>query len=169
MDVMTAIMERRSVRSFTEQPVTDVQVEQILRAGMNAPSAGNAQPWEFVVIRNKETLTKITTINEYAAFAPSASVGILACGNLSLEKFKGYWVQDVSAAVENMLLAVHGLGLGAVWTGIYPMQDRVIAFQRLVNTPDEVIPLGLIVIGHTQSMPQPVSRFKPERIHNDTW
>lgn len=169
MDVMKAIMERRSVRSFTEQQVTDEQVEQILRAGMNAPSAGNAQPWEFIIIRNKETLTQIAAINQYAAFAPSASVGILACGNLDLEKFQGYWVQDVSAAVENMLLAVHGMGLGAVWTGIYPMQDRVIAFQRLVHAPDNVIPLGLIVVGFAHEYPQPVSRFKPERIHNENW
>lgn len=169
MDILTAIMERRSVRAFTDQHVTDEQVEQILRAGMNAPSAGNAQPWEFVTIRNKETLTKITAINQYAAFAPTASVGILACGNLDLEKFKGYWVQDVSAAVENMLLAAHGLGLGAVWTGIHPMQDRVIAFQRLVNAPDNVIPLGLIVVGYAKEMPQPVSRFKPERIHSEVW
>lgn len=169
MDVMTAIMERRSVRAFTDQKVSDAQVEQILKAAMNAPSAGNAQPWEFVVIRSKETLARITAINEYAAFAPSASVGILACGNLDLEKFKGYWVQDVSAAVENMLLAVQGMGLGAVWTGIHPMQDRVIAFQRLLNLPDSVIPLGLIVIGYAQTMPKPVCRFKPERIHNEVW
>lgn len=169
MDVMSAIMERRSVRAFTDKAVSDAQVEQILRAAMNAPSAGNAQPWEFVVIRNKETLTKVTTINEYAAFAPSASVAILACGNLGLEKFKGYWVQDVSAAIENMLLAVQGMGLGAVWTGIYPMQNRVLAFQTLLNMPDEVIPLGLIVIGHAETMPQPVDRFKPERIHHEKW
>ena len=169
MEVMSAIMERRSVRSFTEQAVTDEQVEQILRAAMNAPSAGNAQPWEFVVIRDKDTLTKVTTINEYAAFAPSAPVAILACGNLGLEKFKGYWVQDVSAAIENMLLAVQGMGLGAVWTGIYPMQNRVLAFQTLLNMPDEVIPLGLIVVGYAEKMPQPVDRFKPERIHHEMW
>ena len=169
MDVMSAIMERRSVRAFTDKAVTDAQVEQILRAAMNAPSAGNAQPWEFVVIRDKDTLTKVTQINEYAAFAPSAPVAILACGNLSLEKFKGSWVQDVSAAIENMLLAIPGMGLGAVWTGIYPMEERVLAFQSLLKTPDNVIPLGLIVVGYAETMPQPVDRFKPERIHREVW
>ena len=91
MDTITAIMTRRSVRTFTDEDVSDEVLEQLLRAGMQAPSAGNAQPWEFVVLRDRALLEEVAKINEYAAFAPKAALGILVCANLTLEKFPGYW------------------------------------------------------------------------------
>lgn len=168
-DTIHIIMTRRSIRSFTEQEVNDEQIKTILKVAMNAPSAGNAQPWEFIVIKNKNSMKKIAEINEYASFAPSSSVGILACGNLNLEKFKGYWVQDVSASIENMLIAIHAMGLGAVWTGIYPMNDRVSAFSTLFDLPNYIIPLGLILIGYAKNTPKPVERFDEKRIHWEKW
>ena len=169
MEVFEAIMNRRSIRKFTEAPVTDDQITRILEAAMMAPSAGNSQPWQFIVVRNKDIQTEIKEINQYAPFAPKAPVGILVCGDLSLEKFPGYWVQDCSAATQNILLAVQGLGLGAVWTGIYPMEERIKKFKALFNLPEQVIPLGYIVIGHPAQHPTAVSRFNTERIHQDTW
>ncbi|MDD2218663.1 MAG: nitroreductase family protein [Desulfoplanes sp.] len=169
MELFEAIMNRRSIRKFTEEPVPDKQVTRILESAMMAPSAGNAQPWQFIVVRDKEIQSKVKEINTYASFAPKAPVGILVCGDLSLEKYAGYWVQDCSAATQNILLAVQGLGLGGVWTGIYPIEDRVTGFKTLFNLPDQVIPLGYVVIGHPAQQPTAASRYNAERVHMETW
>lgn len=169
MELFDAIMNRRSIRKFTEESVTDKQVSRILEAAMMAPSAGNAQPWQFIVVRDKKIQTGVSKINKYASFASKAPVGILVCGDLSLEKFPGYWVQDCSAATQNILLAAQDLGLGSVWTGIYPMEDRIAGFKTLFNLPDPVIPLGYIVIGHPDQHLTTASRYNTARIHRDTW
>ncbi|MBQ7606556.1 MAG: nitroreductase family protein [Desulfovibrionaceae bacterium] len=169
MDTITAIMTRRSVRTFTDEDVSDALLEQLLRAGMQAPSAGNAQPWEFVVLRERALLEEVAKINEYAAFAPKAALGILVCANLTLEKFPGYWVEDTAAAVQNILLAAHSLSLGAVWTGVYPTENRVTAMRALIHAPEHIIPMGLIIVGHPKAVPAPVDRFNKDRIHTNTW
>jgi nitroreductase len=169
MNVFDAMMNRRSIRKYTDAPVTDEQITKILEAAMMAPSAGNAQPWQFVVVRDKKTQAEIKKINQYAQMADKAPVGILVCGDLSLEKFAGYWVQDCSAAVQNLLLAVQGVGLGAVWTGIHPMQDRIEGFKKLFNLPEQVMPLGYIAIGHPDQHPTAESRYKAERVHQEKW
>lgn len=169
MDAMTAIFTRRSIRSFTSAPVTDEQVNTLLRAGMQAPSAGNEQPWEFIVIRDKETLTQAGKINKYAGFAKAAPVSILVCGNMKHDKFGGYWIEDVSAASQNILLAAHATGLGAVWTGIYPHDDRVDAFRELVGAPEHIVPMALIVLGHPRKTKAPSNRFKADRVHTERW
>lgn len=169
MDAMTAIRTRRSVRSYTDQDVTEAQVKELLGAAMSAPSAGNEQPWEFVVIRDKETLGKVGGLNRFAVYAKNAPVSILVCGNLERDKYGGYWPEDVSAATQNILLAAHAMGLGAVWTGIYPMEDRIAGFRELVRAPQNVVPMALVVIGYPQSMPEPVDRFQIERVHQELW
>lgn len=169
MEVFEALNTRRSIRKFTEEPVSEGDLHAILEAAMMAPSAGNAQPWQFVVLRDRDTLEKVTKINQYAAMAAKSPVSVLVCGDLSLEKFAGYWVQDCSAAIQNLLLAAHGLGLGAVWTGIHPMQDRVDGFRALLGLPDHVMPLGLIVLGHPNQNPKSESRFREDRVHLDRW
>ena len=169
MDIFTALHTRRSIRKFTDQPVSDEHIHTLLDAAMIAPSAGNAQPWEFLVVDDKELLKQVPVINPYAGMAPAAPVSILVCGNLKAEKYPGYWVQDCSAAVQNILLAATGLGLGTVWTGIHPMEDRVGSFQRLFNLPDYIIPLGLIVIGHHTTRTDPKSRFEAAKVHKNLW
>lgn len=169
MDAITAILTRRSVRSFTDKDVSDAVAERLLRAAMAAPSAGNAQPWEFVLIRDRALLERVGAINQYAVFAGKAPLAILVCGNLRLERFPGYWVEDTAAAMQNLLLAAHALGLGAVWTGVYPAEDRVAAFRELVGAPAHVIPMGLAVVGWPASVPEPADRYRPERVHNNTW
>ena len=166
---LDVIMSRRSVRTFTDKEVSEAQVETLLRAAMAAPSAGNAQPWEFVVMRDKKLLAQVPAINPYAAFAPKASVGIVVCTDPNHEKFPGYWVEDTSAATQNLLLAAHALGLGAVWTGVYPDKDRVSAFRSLIQAPERIIPMAFILIGYPQNLPKPADRFLPERIHQNTW
>lgn len=169
MDAMTAIRTRRSVRSFTSEDVTDAEVKEILGAAMSAPSAGNEQPWEFVVIRDKQLLGEIGKFSKYAGYAKKAPVSILVCGNLDYDKYGGFWVQDVSAATQNILLAAHAMGLGAVWTGVHPEKGRVKGFRKLLGIPSKIVPFSLVVIGHPKKQPSPVQRFKEDRVHFDGW
>ncbi len=169
MDLFEAIHHRRSVRKFEDRPVSEDHVRKMLEAAMMAPSAGNQQPWQFIVVRDRERLGKVKSINPYAGMAEEAPLGILVCGDLRLEKFEGFWVQDCSACIQNLLLAVHGLGLGAVWTGIYPMVERVNGFRDLFGLPEQVIPLALVVIGHPAERIKSDSRYREDRIRQDHW
>ena len=136
---------------------------------MEAPSAINAQPWHFIVITNKEILNKMTEVHTHALMAKQATIGVLVCGDLSLEKAKGFWVQDCSAATQNILLAVHALGLGAVWTGVYPRKERVDGFKEMFDLPEDIIPFSFIPIGYPAEKPFKADRFKKNRIHYNKW
>lgn len=169
MELMEAIRTRRSIRKFEDKPITDDMVHQMLDAAMMAPSAGNAQPWRFVVVNEREVLDSMVELHPYIKMVTQAQLGIIVCADLSLEKFPGYWVQDCSAAMQNLLLAAHGLGIGAVWTGIHPMEDRVSAFKKMFAMPDNVIPLGFVPMGWPTQQPKSESRFKEDRIHYNTF
>ncbi len=169
METLEAIRTRRSVREFTAQPVEESAVETLLRAAMSAPSAGNQQPWHFIVVNERALLDRIPEFSPYAAMCREAPLGILVCGDTTLEKYPGYWIQDCSAATQNLLLAAHDLGLGAVWTGVYPREERMRGFRQLLNLPDHILPLAFVVIGHPAERPQPQDRFRPERIHYNRW
>lgn len=169
MGAVQAIMTRRSVRRYTAEPLAEADLERILRCGMQAPSACNEQPWRFIVLRDKALLTKAGEINPYATFAKEAPAAVLVCGDMELDKCQGYWVQDCSNCAMCMLLAAHAMGLGAVWTGIYPLAERVEGFRALCGLPAQVTPLALLVIGHPAEHPAPEDRFKPERIRRDRW
>jgi nitroreductase len=141
----------------------------MLRAAMAAPSAGNQQPWHFVVVTDKALLAKVPEIHPHASMAPKAPLGVIVCGDPDLEKHKGYWVQDCSAAVENLLIAAHALGLGAVWTGIHPRDERAEGFRKLFHIPAHVVPLAFIPIGYPAEEKLPANRFQPSRVHDNTW
>jgi nitroreductase len=163
------MLTRASIRFYTSQTVPEETVEKLLKAAMSAPSAGNQQPWQFVVVRDRSLLERVAVTHPYAAMAAKASVAILVCGDTRDEKFPGFWVQDCSAAVENLLLAAHFLGIGAVWLGIHPLAERVTAFQQLFRLPPEVVPLAMIPCGYPAEMRRGQSRFNPERIHANLW
>lgn len=169
MDAMEALLTRSSIRAYTDEPVTDEQVEQLLRAAMAAPSAGNSQSWAFVVIRDRELLDAVPTVHPYAKMTPQAPLAILVCGDVSAEKYPGFWVQDCSAAVENLLLAAHIIGLGAVWTGIYPDEGRVEGFRRLFSLPDHIVPLALIPVGFPKETKEVTDRYDPAKIKRERW
>lgn len=169
MELMEALMTRRSIRKFADRPVGGTVVRDILEAAMMAPSAGNAQPWQFVVADDRAVLDAVADIHPYVQMVREAPLGILVCGDLRLEKFPGYWVQDCSAAMENLLLAAHGLGLGAVWTGCYPMEDRIAGYRRLFKLPEAVIPLGFAAMGWPAAHPASASRYREDRIHHNTY
>jgi nitroreductase len=169
MDAIQAILTRRSIRKYTEAPVTDEQVETLLKAAMAAPSAANKQPWHFIVVRDQALREAFTQFHPYSAMLPDAPVGILVCGDTELELGDGYWVQDCSAATENLLLAAHAVGLGAVWLGITPRADLVAQTKALFGLPENVIPLGMISIGHPAEQKEPGGRFDPTRVRRDKW
>lgn len=169
MDTIEAIMTRRSVRSFTDQNVDDETVTLLLDAAMNAPSAGNEQPWHFLVIRSDETRRRIPEIHPYARMAVTAPICILVCGEEALQKYEGYWVQDCSAATENLLVAARALGLGAVWCGVYPIDERVQGFRRLCGVPESIVPFALVPVGYPAVEQGRANRFLSERIHRESW
>lgn len=166
---MDAILNRKSIRKYKDTKVSDEVVEELLRAGMAAPSAGNEQPWEFVVLRDKEIMKKITEVHPYSKMLLNTDVAIVVCGDESKEVFKGFWVQDCSAATENILVAAEDKGLGAVWLGVYPMHDRVDAIKEILNLPAGVIPLSIIPVGYPDEQRAAVNRFNNDRIHYDRW
>jgi nitroreductase len=169
MDTMDAIHTRRSVRRYEDRQVPEELRRKLLAAAMNAPSARNGQPWQFVVIDDRGTLAEIARLNPNAQMCREAPLAILVCGDLGLEKSPGYWVVDCAAAVENMLLAAHALGLGAVWTGVYPRPERMEGLGKLLKLPENVIPHSLVVVGYPAEQPPPQDRYRPERVHHGGW
>jgi nitroreductase len=169
MDTLTAIHTRRSIREYQENDVPQELVTELLKAAMASPSARNQQPWEFVVITDPELRKKIPSVCPFAQMIVNAPLAILVCGNLKIETSQGYWVIDCSAATQNMLLAAHALGLGAVWTGVYPREERMDGLSILLDLPEYILPHSLVVLGYSAQQPPQQDRFKPERIHFNAW
>lgn len=166
---MNAIYKRRSIRKYTSQPVPEKNIIAFIKAGMNAPSAGNQQPWHFVIIDDRGILKEITNIHPYSQMLHQASTAILVCGDLDLEKNEGYWVQDCSAATENILLEIADQGFGGVWLGVYPRKDRVEGIRKLLRIPPGIIPFSLISIGYPAENKKLKNEFKKERIKRNYW
>ncbi len=165
---MEAILTRRSIRKYTKQPVPDEVVKELLEAAMYTPSAGNRQPWCFVVINDRKILNEIPKYHTYAQMLKEAPAAILVCCDINLEN-KGFGVEDCSAATQNILLAAHAKGLGAVWLGVYPAEPRVTATKKLLNLPEHIIPISLISIGYpAEQKPQP-DRYRADRVHYNQW
>ena len=136
---------------------------------MAAPSANNCQPWHFVVLTEHKILDKIPNFHPYSKMLLEASVAILICIDKKLESADGYGIQDCSAATENILLAAHAKGLGAVWLGIYPREARVIGMRNLLKIPENILPLALISIGYPNESKRPANRFNEARVHYNKW
>jgi nitroreductase len=169
MDALTTIFSRRSIRLYTTKPVSREMVNEILRAAMSAPSAGNERPWHFIVLTDRNILDAIPKFHPYSAMLKHAQVAILVCGDLTLEKNKGYWTLDCAAATENVLLAAHAKGLGAVWCGVYPTEDRVANLKKLLSLPEHVVPFSLVPLGFPAEEKQAPDRFDGSRVHENRW
>ncbi len=164
------IMKRVSVRRYSDKPVSFEQVSAILHAAMSAPTGVNKQPWEFVVVDDSELLKHLADALPYAKMAGQAPVAIVVCGNKDrfLEGVDDVlWEQDLSAASENILLAAHAIGLGGVWTCIYPHEERMVPVKSILNLPDNIVPFNLIPIGHPLSDHAPMDKWHPERVHQN--
>ena len=165
--VLNNIMTRTSIRAYQDKTVEKEKVEKILRAGMAAPSAMNKQPWAFVVVTNKELLTKIGSELRNAGMTAKAPMAIVVCGDknkMISGDGKDFWIDDCSAATENILLAAHALGLGAVWTGFYPDLERCGKLSTILGLSDNLIPLNVIPMGYPAQNPAPKDKWKPENI-----
>ncbi len=167
---MKEIFTRRSVRSYTEQPIADSTLMNLLKAAMAAPSAGNEQPWEFIIVRSQLLLKEITKIHAYSNMLLQSPAAIIVCSDVSRSKYPmDYWVQDCSAATQNILLAATAEGLGSCWLGVYPDSARVVGIRRIFAIPDEIIPFAVIALGYPATAPQAVDRFEEQRIHLEKW
>ncbi len=169
MDTLTAIFTRRSIRKYTSQPVSDETIMILLRAAMSAPSARNEQSWEFIIIKNKGSLQKFPSFHPFAGHITDAPVAIVVCGNTKLEAKTGLWALDCSNATMNILLAAHSMGLGAVWTTLYPYEDRMAGARKLLNLPDHIMPLAVIPIGLPGEKKPREDRFNSSKIHHEKW
>ncbi len=169
MDVLEAISTRRSIRRFTGQTVSDQDLDVLLRAGFQAPSAHNRQPWHFVIVRDKETLDCIAEFHPYGKMLPNAGCGIVVCGDSHQQAETGFLVADCSAAIQNILLAAHGIGLGAVWCGLYPKEDLTEPMSKLLGLPSNVIPIGIIAVGHKGEQKRSADRYDRSKIHLERW
>ncbi len=145
---MNAIFTRRSVRSFTEQPVEDNKIEKLLKAAMQAPSAANQQPWDFLVVRGKDNLDKLSQYNPYASSLKGAALGIVVLGNKNRLKFEQLWQQDLAAATQNILLQAADMGLGTVWYGTAPDAGRMAYISKLFSLEENLLPFSVIAVGY---------------------
>jgi nitroreductase len=166
---LETIFARRSIRKYKSQPVEKEQVERLLAAAMAAPSAGNGQPWHFVVIDQREKLNKITEFHQYSQMLKEAPLAVVVCGDTGNERYSGFWVQDCAAATQNILLEAQDLGLGTVWLGIYPNESHIKNLSNLLSLPETVVPLAIVAVGHPDEHKDPVDRYVQEKVHWNVW
>jgi nitroreductase len=169
--IESVILTRASVRSFTGQAISKDVLTRIARAGMAAPSAVNVQPWDLVVVTSRETLDALCRTLPYAKMLDKAGAAFVVCGNPAKDAIaKLHWAEDCSAVTENILLAVHSLGLGAVWTAVHPDQARVAAVRKILGIPEAIVPLNVIPVGVISgNAPAPKDKFNPKALHFDGW
>ncbi len=171
-NVLDAIQTRVSVRQFTGEKISAEQIETLLRCAMSAPSAINKQPWAFVVVTDEALLKKMGEAFPYSRCGNGAACAFVMCGDLSKAiegEGQGFWINDVSAATENLLLAAHAMGLGAVWTGVYPSQERTPQVQAMLGLPEQVLPMCIVPVGVPAEQPAVKQKFKEENIHYNRW
>ncbi len=168
MDVMEAIFTRRSIRKYSGQPVPDELIKELLEAAMCAPSAGNRQPWHFIVINDHKIIDEIPKYHRYAQMLGEAAVAIVVCCDVTLER-SGLGFEDCSAATQNILLAAHAMGLGAVWLGIHVPEGQEGPTQKLLNIPGNIKPVSIISIGYPAEEKPRQDRYQAARVHYNQW
>lgn len=166
------IMTRVSVREFTGEKISEAQLDTLLRAAMAAPSAINKQPWAFIVVTDEALIAQLGEALPYSRCSNHPAVAIIPCGDLSKAipgEMANFWINDVSAATENLLLAAHAMGLGAVWTGLHPDMNRAKMVQEMLGLPEHIIPLCVVPVGVPAEQPEVKDKYKPENIHYNRW
>ena len=167
---MKEIYSRRSIRKYKDILLDESQINQVIRAGTYAPSAGNEKPWHFIVITKRETLDAITTFHPYTQMLKSAPVAIIACADLTNVKYEGiFWIQDMSAAVQNMLLEATSMNLGSCWCGVYPNPVLVDNLSKLLDLPSNIIPAAIVALGVADETREVDERFNKALVHNEKW
>jgi nitroreductase len=165
-DILSVIFSRRSIRRYQDRPVERELLLKLLQAGMAAPSAANSRPWEFVVVDEPACLDALKGVLVFGKY--NAPAAIVVCGNPGIANNSAgerFWVQDCTAALENMLIAAAGMGLGSVWIGVYPMPAVIAAVKKVLNIPEAVIPLGVVYFGYPDEQKAPGTKFDERRVH----
>lgn len=168
MELYNALLNRRSIRKYSDKELPNGVIDYLLKSAMYAPSAMNNQAWQFVVVNQREKLDDIFKIIPQEMLK-SAKAAILVCGDFNLEKNIDYIQQNCSAATQNILLAAHGLGLGSCWIGVYPVKETISGLQKLFNLPEYVIPITLVSLGYPAENPVAEERYKGEKVHFNQW
>ena len=170
MELYEGIISRRSIRNYTGEKVDEEIITSIIRAGMYAPSARNRRPWHFIVIDDRGIMKKIMEVHPYSSMLAEASHAIVVCGDKKLENGPGYYKLDCSAASQNMLLAAHSKGLGAVWLGVEPREERIKAVSNILGLPSYIVPVSIISIGKPKKYPSSLpERFEEKKIRRNNW
>lgn len=169
--ILSVIHDRKSVRSFTDQQVSDEDLITILKAGMAAPSGFDARPWQFIVIKEKNTMKELRKELKYARGLDGSTAAIVICGDMSKvrEEAPEFWITDTSAACQNMLLAIEGMGLGGVWSTLYPGVERMAHARKVLHLPEHLMPLCVIPMGYPVGVEQPKDKFDVHTIHWEKW
>lgn len=167
MEALEAIFSRRSIRRYAADKIPPEIIGGLLKAAMAAPSASNKQPWHFIVITTKEVLEAVPLFHPYAGMLTEASAAIAVCGNIEVQP--DFWIQDCAAATQNILLAAHAGGLGAVWLAIYPREARIEGLRKLLDLPANILPLSLVALGYPDEKKSPSNRYNPSKIHFNRW
>ena len=165
--MIDAILARRSIRRYGDEPATRAQIHTLLQAAMAAPSANNSKPWHFVVVRDRDQLDHLADVHPYAKMLRTATLSIVPCGDPSIDD--AYWVQGLSAATENILLAAAALGLGTCWCGVHPREQRVKAIRLALGIPQTIVPFCLIAVGHPAENKDPRTQYDESRVHPEKW
>jgi len=170
-EFLKVIHQRKSVRNFTGESITQEEIDTLLKAAMSAPSAVNCQPWEFIVVTERATLDALGDALPYAKMIYRAGATVVVCGipAKAHKQLVEYAVIDSSLASENLLLAAEAMGLGAIWTAAYPYPDRMASVRSILHIPEEIIPLNVIPIGHPTGEDAPKEKFRQEKIHQEKW
>ena len=166
---MDPVLLRRSIRKYTPQNVSAEIIEYLLEAAQSAPSAGNEAPWHFIVVNSRSLLDKISELHPNAGPLKEAPAAIVVCCDINLEKHKGFWVQDCSAATENILIAAKTKGLGSVWLGFYPREDRIESLRKLFWLPENIVPFSAVALGYPAEDKPYQKRFSSQRVHYNGW
>ncbi|NGX41269.1 MAG: FMN reductase [NAD(P)H] [Candidatus Anoxychlamydiales bacterium] len=169
METLDAIFTRRSIRKFKDKKISKEILDDILKAGMFAPSAYNEQPWQFIVIDDRKLLDEIPNIHAHASMCQTATLAILVCADLTKEKTKDLWAFDCAAATQNIMLAAHDKNIGSVWVGIYFRKDYIKAFTKFLSLPKHIVPISLIPLGYPDEEISTADRFKKDRIHYNSF
>jgi nitroreductase len=166
-ELIQTILARRSIRKYTSKPVGEEKIKAILEAAMAAPSASNNKPWHFIVVKDRKKLDQLADGHPYGKMLFEAPLCIAVCGDTTVSQ--RFWVQDCSAATENLLIAASALGLGGVWLGVYPTEERVNTVKKTLNIPDKITPLNLLSIGHPAEIKPPRTQYNEAQVHRDRW
>lgn len=169
MNTLNAIKTRRSIRRFTGKKLKELQFKKILQAGFQAPSAHNRHPREFIIIQDDDKLKEVESYHQYAKMLTKAGNAVLVCGDKDIQDNIVFLVCDVSASIQNMLLAAHSMGLGAVWCGIYNDKELTEKTQSVFKLPENIIPIGIIAIGYSEEKKESIDRYDEDKIHYNIW